>query len=639
MFFKRKKLYILFAWLALVGCANRGIGPEGGPRDSVPPIPLRSIPVNGAVDFHGKRIEVTFNEYLELNNVSQNLMMSPPQQHPPEIKARGKHLIIQFTDTLRDSTTYTLDFGDAVCDYTERNPLHGYAFAFSTGPTIDTLEAHGRVYDAATLNPVGGMLVGIHDDLSDTAFTKHPFLRIAKTDSAGYFRIGNMRDGQYRLYAVDDVGRDYRLTPGEALAFSEELITPQQPVRPFYEKQRADTLPADSLPIDTLLLDSIPLDSIPLDSIPLDSIPLDSIAQDSLLTDSLAATEPKDPRILHPLFLFKEQQQRLYLKRTLRDMQHWVTMLFSAPTDSLPIVRSLQDSVAFHVTSSTHGDTVTIWLLDSLSILRDSLYFEARYQRTDSLFHLEWYTDTLRAIWRAPKMSEKAREAEIRRNRERRLNFRTNARKDFDLFDTLTLVSTTPIASVALDSIHLYERIDTVRKPIPFTLAPHDSLPTQLIFHADLKEGKKYELCLDSGALHDIYGITHIAGTYSLQLKTAADYSILRVKLTHFDPKAQIQILNSNDQVLRELPAEPDGALFQFLPAATYYMRLYLDEDNNHQWTTGSWEQQRQPEKIYYFPKNIQTKSNWDFEEEWDHLAIPQTDSKPKELIKINAKK
>ena len=110
-----KRIYlILFASLFLWGCANRGVGPQGGPKDSIPPVPVKSVPENGALEFKGKRIDVTFNENLQLDNISQNLLMSPPQQRAPEVKARGKHLVVLFTDTLQDSTTYTLDFGDAV---------------------------------------------------------------------------------------------------------------------------------------------------------------------------------------------------------------------------------------------------------------------------------------------------------------------------------------------------------------------------------------------------------------------------------------------------------------------------------------------------------------------------------------------
>ena len=252
---KKRYFIVLFAAL-LIGCANRGVGPQGGPKDTEPPIPLYAEPEVGSVNFHGDRIEITFNEYLQLDNVASNLLMSPPQQNPPDVKVRGKKLMVQFKDTLHDSTTYTIDFGSAICDYHEKVPLRGFCYSFSTGDEIDTLEYRGRVYDALTMNPLIGVLVGIHKDLSDTAFVKHPFLRIAKTDSTGCFRIGNIHPGTYRLYAVDDISRDYRLTVGESYAFAPEPITV-------------------SAPLPQLVPDSI--DSIPLDSIPTDSIPLDTI--------------------------------------------------------------------------------------------------------------------------------------------------------------------------------------------------------------------------------------------------------------------------------------------------------------------------------------------------------------------------
>ena len=591
----RKAIYCLATIAILASCANRGIGPQGGPKDSIPPVPLRSVPEIGALNFKDKRIEVTFDEYIQLNNIAGNLLMSPPQQNAPDVRARGKRLIINFQDSLRDSTTYTIDFGDAVCDFRERVPLHGFSFYFSTGDEIDTLEYTGMVYDAATLNPMQGVLVGIHRDLSDSALTKQPFLRIAKTDSTGYFRIGNIHPGKYRLYAVDDFSRDNRLTPGEAMAFADEEVT--------------------VAPRDT--------------------------------TDSSAIVEGR-------LFLFKEAQEKLYLQRTLRDEQHRIRLLFSSSPDSVLSWRAMRPSEVdstkndsawvdptpyIHMVYTARRDTVTLWLTDSVAIRQDSIFLEARYRRTDSVFDLEWYTDTLRAVWRAPRMTAKAKEQLDRKNRNRRLELKSNARKGFELYDTLSLSCTTPIRDIAIDSIHLFLRRDTVYTPVPFEIMPYDTLPMKLLFRADLNAGEDYELRLDSGALTDVYGVSHIAGTYALTVKTPADYSTLRVKLKPFVPQARIQILDSKDQVVRELPATEEGAFFEYLKPDSYYMRLYLDENGDHKWTTGSWENHRQPEAIYYFPGKIQTKSNWDFEEEWDYQAVEQMQAKPKELIKVVTKK
>jgi len=527
-------------------------------------------------------------------------LMSPPQKTPPEVKARGKKLIVQLQDTLRDSTTYTIDFGDAVCDFREKVPLRGYSFYFSTGTTIDTLAYTGYVYDAMTLNPLRGIFVGIHEDKEDSAFVTKQFVRVAKTDSAGHFRIGNMKEGMYRLYAVDDVSRDYRLTIGEALAWADELVEGRVEER---VQDLQDTTLQDAALQDTLL-------------------------QDAALQEGT-------------LFLFKEEQQRLYLQRTLRKEQHRIQILFSSQPDSLPELRFLTDSLDLNYVTkySAHHDTVTIWLADSMSIAQDSLFIEARYRRTDSLYHLEWYTDTLRAIWRAPKLTAKAKQQQERKNRNKRLDLQSNAGSKFEIYDTLYLECLTPLATIERDSFHLYERIDTVLKPIPFTIADHDTLPMRLHILANLQPEKKYELVVDSGALHDIYGITHIKGNYSLQVKSPSDYSTLRVKLNPFVPKARIQVLNKQDEVVRELPAVPEGAYFEYLTPDAYYMRLYIDENEDGKWTTGSWAEKRQPEKVYYFPQAIQTKSNWDFEEEWDYQAVEQTKAKPAVLIKASSKK
>lgn len=612
-------LIFVVTTLILVSCANRGIGPQGGPKDSIPPIPVKAEPKNGSVNFAGNRIEVTFNEYIQLDNISTNLLMSPPQQTPPDVKARGKRLLVHFVDSLRDSTTYTLDFGAAVCDYAEKNPLRGYSFAFSTGDIIDTLELHGRLYNAENLNPMPGIMVGIHSNRHDSAFTTEPFLRIAKTDSAGHWRIGNMREGRYRLYALDDVSRDYRFNIGEGLAFWEDLISPEIPVAVV------------AAAIDTAALDTAAIDTTATDSVAVDALP-----------------EREEP----VLMFFREQYKRLYLQRTLREEQHRITLLFSSSPDSLPVIRAMRPSEIDSTRSdsawidplpymlmqpSAHGDTLSYWLTDSVAIGQDSIYLEARYRRTDSVYQYEWFTDTLRAVWRAPKLNAKAREAQERQKRNRRLELKCNAKQAFEIYDTLVIRSLTPIDSIRVDSIHLFEKVDSVLKPVAFTV--RDTARAAIRILAPLQPGKNYELRVDSGAVTDIYGVANFSYTYKLTLKTPEDYSTLRVKIRPLDSRLRIQVLNNKDAVVRELPATAEGAFFQYLKPDAYYLRCYLDMNGDGEWTTGSWAEHRQPEPVYYYPQKIQTKSNWDFEEEWDYTAVPQMESKPRELIKVESKK
>ena len=198
---------ILVALLVCSACANRGTGPQGGPRDTIPPALVKETPLNGTLHFDAKRIEVQFDEYIQLADIQKNVMISPPQLNPPEVKAIGKTLSVVFNEELLDSTTYTIDFGAAICDYNEKTPLESYVYSFSTGDFIDTLAVSGRVYNAANLNPVPEVLVGIHNNHSDTALNTMPFARITRSDAEGYFTIHNIREGAYRLYALNDSPR------------------------------------------------------------------------------------------------------------------------------------------------------------------------------------------------------------------------------------------------------------------------------------------------------------------------------------------------------------------------------------------------------------------------------------------------
>ena len=138
---------------------------------------------------------------------------------------------------------------------------------------------------------------------------------------------------------------------------------------------------------------------------------------------------------------------------------------------------------------------------------------------------------------------------------------------------------------------------------------------------------------IDSAALFDIYGKCNDSIGTTLKVKSLDEYSTLLVKLTHYDERARLQVLNDKDEVLRELPARENGSKFENLTPTTYYLRMYIDYNGDGKWTTGDWLTKRQPEPVYYFPSRLKLRANWDFEENFDHLAVPQVDSKPKALI------
>ena len=609
--------------LLLTGCANRGIGPQGGPKDTIPPVVVKETPANGSNHFKDKKIEILFNEYLQLDNVQANLLVSPPQQVPPDVKAQGKKVVITMQEDLIDSTTYTLDFGNSICDYTEKNPIRGYQYAFTTGDRIDSLEVYGVVVNAEDLNPVSGVLVGLHANLSDSAFSTLPFTRIARTDSLGGFGVRNLRGGQYRLYALQDLSRDYRYQPGEGLAFTDSLVVPEYQVE----------IVRDTIWRDTLLVDNQTLDTITMGIV------------DSVRIVENTYVGPSD--LL--LWFFRENKVRHYFQRAYREEQHAIRLVFGAPQDSLPVVRALPPSAMDSLASDSAWidpmqyallqanptrDTLVYWLTDSLAIGQDSIFLEMTYLKSDSAYNLVPQTDTISAIYRAPRLTAKAKEAIDKKNRERMLELRSNAKSGFEVYDTLRILSPMPIDSIWADSIGLYEKVDTVYKSVPFTLQPTDSVPLGYLVVARLEQGKSYELHLDSGAVRDVYGVANKAKKFTLQLKTAEDYSTLLIKIPTYDPAIRLQLLDEKDKPVRELPASPEGTKFEYLTPKAYYLRLYFDLDGNGKWTTGDWATKRQPEPVFYFPAKLTLRANWDFEEIFDYLARPQLDSKPRELIK-----
>lgn len=628
----RLKHYSLLVCLLLIaGCANRGIGPQGGPKDEKPPQVVKESPENGTLNYNGKRVDIVFNEYIQLDDVSKNVLISPPQQHPPEVKAVGKKIMLVFEEPLQDSTTYTIDFGNAIGDFHEKNVLKGYTLSFSTCNVIDSLEVNGYIVNAEDLNPVSGVIIGIHANLDDTAFSKIPFTRVGKTDQNGHFYVKNIREADYRIYGLGDVSRDFIYQPGEGLAFTEDIIHPY-----CHTELEGDTVWRDT--IDIVANDSLGFDTIATRVV------------DTIRYATYTYYEPNDVI----LWYFNEDKTRHYFQRCFREKAHFFRLQFAAPQDSLPVVRALRPSEVDSTKSdsawvdwmdyallqhSSGNDTIIYWLTDSLVIKQDTLYMEMTYMKSDSLYNLVAQTDTVLAVYRAPRVSEKAKALMEKNKKPPVLAIQSNASAGFDVYKDLILSMPTPVKEWVSDSLHLFHKIDTVYKPLRFSLEPVDSAYLQFRVVFPWKPEQQYELRIDSAAFFDVYGVTNKAGKHQLQLKSLDEYSTLTVKLSTYDDRARLQLLDKSEKIIKELPASRAGTKFEYISPNTYYLRLYIDENEDGKWTTGDWATHRQPEPVYYFPSKLQLRANWEFEEDFDFLAVPQIDSKPQELLQDVANK
>ena len=158
---------IAFCVFTILGCASRGNGPQGGPKDTTPPKLLKCTPENGATNVSTNKIQLTFDEIVLVQSTFEKVIISPPQTNIPIIKTSGHKVNVNLQDSLKSNTTYTIDFTNSIIDNNERNELDGFTFSFATGDFIDTLKLSGTIIDSETLNPIPNLIVGIHSNLND----------------------------------------------------------------------------------------------------------------------------------------------------------------------------------------------------------------------------------------------------------------------------------------------------------------------------------------------------------------------------------------------------------------------------------------------------------------------------------------
>ncbi len=211
--------------LLLFSSCAQILSPTGGPKDTTPPKVVRYTPDSAALHFKAKQIRILFNEFVQLKNISNQLIISPPLKHPSDVKVKGKELIINITDTLEPNTTYDFNFGEAIADITESNVLKNFQYVFSTGSFIDSLSLKGNVKDALTLSPQKDVLVMLYSTSDDSLPLKKLPNYFAKTAENGSFKINNIRSGQYKVFALKDANANYKYdSPDENIGFLDSLL-------------------------------------------------------------------------------------------------------------------------------------------------------------------------------------------------------------------------------------------------------------------------------------------------------------------------------------------------------------------------------------------------------------------------------
>ena len=620
----------LLTFAALSGCAAIG-NPDGGPYDETPPKITGSHPENGATGVKTKKVTIDFNEFIKLENASEKVVVSPPQVEQPEIKVVGKRIQVELFDSLKPNTTYSIDFADGIIDNNEGNPLGDYCFRFSTGDAIDTLEVSGYVLDAQDLEPVKGITVGLHNDLSDSAFITKPFERVSRTDADGHFTIRGIAPGSYRIYAVMDMDQTSSYSQrSEQIAWMDSLIVPSSESR-----FRTDTLFTPEGLVDTTVL----------------------VAYTQFLPNDIT------------LLAFTPTPVQQYMSGAERLTHEQFTLRFALPLDSMPLVKGLDfdESDAYILQHSERYDTLTFWMKDTLIYYKDTLTISITYLGTDTANILTSITDTLKLVpkkSRAQLIKEAVRKAEEEakerdkkiRQLERKgdslgilellnppikfLNYKLTSGGSMSIWQQVSLEFTEPVTFLSDSAVHLYQKADTLWNPMPLEIE-HDTVNIlRYYIYGEWKPETTFRITIDSASIKGLYGLHNGPIESTLKFNALDKYSTLTVNVANPKPGYTVRLHNKSGNVLRSGVLENGSVDFFLLPPTTYYISMFDDANGNGKWDTGDYEEKRQPESVWYINRSLSLKQDWTHETEtWYVNDTPLTEQKPDDLSKNKSKK
>jgi uncharacterized protein (DUF2141 family) len=522
--------FLFFLSFALYQCGKRG-APSGGPKDTEPPVLIKAEPENLSINFKETKIRLYFDEYIKLQDVQNQLIVSPPFKNPPEISPLGgasKYIELIIKDTLRENTTYTLNFGQSIVDNNENNPNSYLTYVFSTGDYLDSLSLVGVVKDAFNKNTdeyISVMLYEIDSLYNDSIISKTPPNYIANTqDSTTIFKLQNLKAGKYRLLAIkDDAKNNLYNAVTDKIGFVADTIT----------------LPTDSIYVLSLFRE---------------------------LPDYTMAT-PKFEAANKLIFGYNGHDETLLIE----------------PLSVIP------DTVRTLIAKEPGKDTLNYWFTPFEA---DSLIFEVINERKQK-------RDTFTIKTR--KLAADS------------LILTPSKRSSIGFLDTMAISATIPLVSIDTSKAFLRNR-DSLPIPLMISL---DSIKNRVLLDFEKEPNDAYYLTLLPDFLTDFFGAVNDSLEYRLITSSYADYGNLRIRLEGtFSFPLLLQLTDTKGTLVREINATEEK-LFEFnlLEPKKYLLRAVFDANANGQWDTGNFFEKRQPEKIVYFPQEIEVRANWELEQ------------------------
>lgn len=592
---------LLFASAFLSRCASM-MAPTGGPKDTLPPVIVNMTPDNFSTDrptVGHPKIYIEFDEFVQLKDQQKEFFTSPQMKKKPTLTLRGRGVVIQLRDTLEANTTYALNFGSALRDNNEGNPLYSMRYVFSTGPEIDSMILSGYTADAYKADSVSKTFVWFFPADSvenvaeyDSTIFKYKPAVIARAENNGIFIAQNLKPVSYRVYAVQDKNDNQMYEPGtDQVGFLDGTYNPAE------------------------------------------------LPDFAMWFDSLRHYVSAEPQLYLRMFTDKQFRRQL-LAQAERPLQHKAMLYFSAPHPQIDSIRF--DSIpegGFIVEPQTLGrDTLALWFTVPSAELPDTIRGSVTYYRHDSVNLLQRVTEPLKLSWHFIETKEQQRKRE-KLERERRkaeeageewtepkpdnpFGFKLPLSGEVNPENHLTVDFDYPLARVDSAALLLtVTRSDKSVEDIPLHFVPDTASLRRWHLRAPWKPDGQYTLTIPEGAITDIAGFSNdsIVGKYTVS--DPEKFATVKIAVEG-RPGMQyiVQLLDGGGVLKQERRNVVSGPVqFNYVPPGEIKFRIIEDVNGNGRWDSGDVVARRQPERAEMFAdsngeETFATKANWDIE-------------------------
>ncbi len=574
---QRRNIIAFIISLIVVSCATV-VPPSGGPKDTSPPVPVKVKPENHSKNFTKDKAVIEFDEFVILDKLTQQLVVSPEMPEKPKVSIRGKKVIISISDSLNENTTYTIFFGNAIVNYKENIPISNFEYVFSTGAEVDSMMIEGVAVNAFDHKPAENSFVMLYKEYDDSIpYHKRPYY-LTKVEANGHFRLNNISSGKYKIFALQDMNSNYLFDqPTEEIAFVDSLIEP-------HPNPLSYTITA---------------------------------------RDSGDTTAVERPPVFEPIYLefFTEAVKKQNIMESKLLKSYKFQIVFAKPVIDLKLkALNLKKDTIWHFDRlGVNKDTLTSWIM---GVHQDTLILEVS-DNQEVLDTLRFILHKRKKTTASPLFKRKKKKKEVVKPKPKKrvkLSYSSNAHGGFPFYSDIHMSFKIPIKKWDPSKIKILRQrdtlIDTLETKAYFT---DPDFQMHLVIPAKFGEYKKYGIFIPDSVFYDLYGHSHDTISSMFVTTEMREYGAMKLDVQYSKQSPLIiQLLDEKGNVVfQNIISKPQLIDYPYLKPGKYRVKAILDKNGNGKWDTGNYIQKLQPEKCYFIDNLISIRANWDVAQTW----------------------